>query len=114
MSGPPTVTSSPILEVISPLSTYAAFLARNARTPASWVPLASAYDLERWATDDLSAVPMPHLIGLRSIYPKFGSWLRRGGNLWVPVSTVAGAVNPAAGVPAGSVVGRADIFAVTR
>src|ERR1700719_2932611 len=27
-----------------------------------------AYDLERWATDDLPAVPMPHLIGLRSIY----------------------------------------------
>ena|SRR5690242_19538830 len=50
----------------------------------------------------------------KTVYPKFGSWLRRGGNLWVPVSTVAGAVNPAAGVPAGSVVGRADIFAVTR
>jgi hypothetical protein len=32
------------------------------------VRLASAYDLERWATDDLPAVPMPHLIGLRSIY----------------------------------------------
>jgi hypothetical protein len=38
------------------------------RIPANWVRLASAYDLERWATDDLPAVPMPHLIGLRSIY----------------------------------------------
>jgi hypothetical protein len=26
------------------------------------VRLASAYDLERWATDDLPAVPTPHLI----------------------------------------------------
>src|ERR1700738_3547101 len=51
-----------------PLHRRTAFLARDARTPASWVRLASAYDLERWATDDLPAVPMPHGIALRSLY----------------------------------------------
>src|SRR5215469_10948288 len=46
--------------------------------------------------------------------PKSGSCLQARRQFTSRFATVAGGVNPAAGVRAGSVAGRADIFAVPR